>query len=73
VDYLLTLHLATEGALCCYFIIQLYYIQELVLAVVRVLFLATDKPFFGVVMKYPSSLVLTDQSLACEYLVLVTC
>jgi hypothetical protein len=31
------------------------------------------KPFFSTVTKYPSSLVLADQSLACGYLVWITC
>jgi hypothetical protein len=44
-DYLLTLHLATEGALCCYFIIQFYQHRGLVLGMVDALFLATNKPF----------------------------
>jgi hypothetical protein len=56
-----------------FYYIQLYHRHEVGLGVVNVLFLAADKPFFSIVTKYPSSLVLTDQSLACGYLVLVTC
>jgi hypothetical protein len=65
-DYLLTLHLATEGVLCCYFCKQLYHCREAVLGVVYVLIWATNKLFFGVATKHPSSLVLTDQSLALK-------
>jgi hypothetical protein len=44
-DYLLTLHLATEGTLCCYFIIHLYHRHGVVLGVVYIFLLATNKHF----------------------------
>jgi hypothetical protein len=56
-----------------FYYIQLYHLHEVGLGVVDVLFSAADKPFFSIVTKYPSSLVLADQSLACRYLVLSTC
>jgi hypothetical protein len=52
--------------LFCY--IQLYHRHKVGLGVVDVLFLVADKPFFSIVMKYPSSLVLTDQSLSLRVL-----
>jgi hypothetical protein len=43
-----------------FYYIQLYHHHEVGLGVVDALFLAADKPFFSIVMKYPSSLVLAD-------------
>jgi hypothetical protein len=45
-DFLSTLHLATtEGVLCCYVIIPLYRRHGVVLGVVYIFILATNKPF----------------------------
>jgi hypothetical protein len=49
-----------RGIMLLFYYIQLYHRHEVGLGVVDVLFLAADKPFFSIVTKYPSSLVLAD-------------
>jgi hypothetical protein len=49
-----------RGIVLLFYYIQLYHRHEVGLGVVDVLFLACDKPFFSIVTKYPSSLVLAD-------------